>query len=178
MLLAIGLDLPDRRRAALRRLFSGPLGETARLLREAPLAAATLGIDGARWRFAAFVVGGALAGLAGACSAALSGVVSPEATGFSVMLLCLTSVVLGGARHPMGAVLGAALAVCLPELFRDLQGAWLLAYAAATLAVVLWAPQGLAGLIDRLRGARRCRSLPRALPACCRRSLGVWCSTA
>jgi branched-chain amino acid transport system permease protein len=74
--------------------------------------------------------------------------VSPETTGFSVMLLCLTSVVLGGARHPMGAVLGAAIAVCLPEMFRELNGGWLLAYAAATLAVVLWAPQGIAGLVD------------------------------
>jgi branched-chain amino acid transport system permease protein len=85
----------------------------------------------------------------------LSGVVSPETTGFSVMLLCLTSVVLGGVRHPMGALLGAALAVCMPELFRGLEAGWLLAYAAATLGVVLWAPQGLAGLIDR----------PPALPA-------------
>ena len=95
------------------------------------------------------MAGGAYAGLAGGFSAALSGVVSPEATGFPVMLLCLTSVVVGGARHPMGAVLGAAVAVCLPELFRGLQGSWLLAYAAATLAVVLWAPDGLAGLLDR-----------------------------
>jgi branched-chain amino acid transport system permease protein len=130
-------------------LFRGPLGENARLLREAPLAAATLGIDGGVWRSAAFVIGGAIAGLAGACSASLSGVVSPEVAGFPIMLICLTSVVLGGVRHPMGAVLGAALAVCLPELLRGLEGAWLLAYAAATLAVVLWAPQGLAGLIDR-----------------------------
>jgi ABC-type branched-subunit amino acid transport system ATPase component/ABC-type branched-subunit amino acid transport system permease subunit len=145
-------------------LFEGTLGKKAHLLREAPLLAATLGIDGAAWRFAAFVVGAALAGLAGACSAALSGVVSPEATGFSIMVLCLTLVVLGGARHPMGAVVGAALAVGLPELLRDLQGAWLLAYAVATLAVVLWAPEGLAGLIDRLRGARRAPPVPPGLP--------------
>ena len=151
-------------------LFEGTLGEKARLLREAPLLAATLGIDGAAWRFVAFVVGGALAGLAGACSAALSGVVSPEATGFSIMVLCLTLVVLGGSRHPMGAVVGAALAVGLPELLRDLQGAWLLAYAVATLAVVLWAPEGLAGLIDRLRGARPAPVAPPGLPTWCRRS--------
>lgn len=135
------------------QLFRGPLGERARLLRQAPLMAATLGIDGGRWRLAAFIASGALAGLAGAFSGALSGVVSPDATGFSVMVLCLTSVVLGGTRHPMGSVLGAALAVCLPELLRDLQGAWLLAYAVATLAVVLWAPEGLAGILDRVRGA-------------------------
>src|SRR5205814_9526815 len=81
-------------------VFRGPTGEKARLLREAPLVAATLGIDGALWRFRAFVVGGAGAGLAGGFSAALTGVVSPEATGFPVMLLCLTAVVVGGARHP------------------------------------------------------------------------------
>jgi branched-chain amino acid transport system permease protein len=131
--------------------FKGSMGENARLLREAPLEAATLGIDGGLWRFLAFVAGGAYAGLAGGFSAALSGVVSPEVTGFPVMLLCLTSVVVGGVRHPMGAVLGAAVAVCLPELFRGLQGSWLLAYAAATLVVVLWAPDGLAGLLDRPR---------------------------
>ena len=66
-------------------LFEGTPGKKAHLLREAPLLAAALGIDGGAWRFVAFVVGGALAGLAGACSAALSGVVSPEATGFSIM---------------------------------------------------------------------------------------------
>jgi branched-chain amino acid transport system permease protein len=135
------------------QLFRGRLGEEARLLREAPLVAATRGVDGGRWRLVGFVVGGALAGLAGAFSAAVSGVVSPDVTGFSVMVLCLTSVVVGGSRHPMGAVVGALLAVCLPEMLRALQDAWLLVYAMATLAVVLWAPGGLAELIDRWRGA-------------------------
>jgi len=133
-------------------LFHSRFGPPARLLREAPLVAATLGIDGGRWRVVAFVAGAALAGLAGAFSATLSGVVSPDVTGFPVMILCLTSVVLGGSRHPMGALLGATLAVCLPELLRDLQGAWLLAYAVATLVVVRWAPEGMASAIDRWRG--------------------------
>ncbi|MBS0522268.1 MAG: branched-chain amino acid ABC transporter ATP-binding protein/permease [Proteobacteria bacterium] len=132
-------------------VFAGAMGEKARLLRDAPLVAASVGIDAALWRFLAFVAGGACAGLAGGFSAALTGVVSPEVTGFPVMLLCLTAVVVGGTRHPLGAVLGAAVAVLLPELFRGLQGSWLLAYAAATLAVVLWAPEGLAGLFMRRR---------------------------
>ena len=135
--------------AAYASVFRGALGEKARLLRDAPLIAASVGIDAALWRFTAFVIGGACAGLAGGFSAALTGVVSPEATGSPVMLLCLTAVVVGGSRHPLGAVLGAAVAVLLPELFRGLQGSWLLAYAAATLAVVLWVPEGLAGLFTR-----------------------------
>ena len=149
---------------AYAEIFSGPAGEASRLLREAPLVAATLGIDGGLWRLVAFVAGGALAGLAGGFSAAVSGVVSPEATGFPIMVLCLTSVVLGGTRHPMGAVIGAALAVCLPELMRGLQGAWLLAYAVATLVVVLWAPAGLAGLVDRLLGRGAIMPTPLGLP--------------
>ena len=144
-------------------VFRGSMGESAWLLREAPMVAATLGIDGGLWRFLAFVVAGAGAGLAGGFSAALSGVVSPEATGFSVMLLCLTAVVVGGLRHPMGAVLGAGVAVCLPELFRGLQGSWLLAYAAATLVVVLWAPEGLAGLLDRRPKPRLPPLIPRRI---------------
>lgn len=134
------------------RLFSGAWGERARLVREAPLVAASRGIDAGRWRLAAFVIGGALAGGAGAAAACLNGVVSPESTGFPLMVLCLTLVVLGGSRHAMGAVLGAALAVCLPELLREFQGAWLLAYAAASLLIILFAPNGLASAIDRLRG--------------------------
>lgn len=144
-------------------LFSSRWGEGARLLREAPLAAATLGIDSGRWRLVAFTAGGALAGGAGASTAALSGVVSPETTGFPVMVLCLTSVVLGGARHPMGALLGAAIAVCLPELLRGFQDAWLLAYAVATLLVILWAPDGIAALVDRLRGVHPIAPPPTAL---------------
>lgn len=161
-LVGFGLDLPrgptlailvwlvlGAATVAYASVFKAAMGEKARLLRDAPLVAASVGIDAALWRFTAFVIGGACAGLAGGFSAALTGVVSPEATGFSVMLLCLTAVVVGGARHPLGAVLGAAVAVLLPELFRGLQGSWLLAYAAATLAVVLWAPEGLAGLFAR-----------------------------
>lgn len=148
---------------AYARVFAGRAGEKALMIRESPLAAATLGIDAARWRIVAFIVGGALAGLAGGFSASLTGVVSPEATGFPLMVLCLTSVVVGGARHPMGAVLGAALAVCLPELLRGLQGGWLLAYAVITLAVVLWAPEGLAALIDRLRGVKPAAPTPIAV---------------
>jgi len=154
-------------------VFRGPTGEKARLLREAPLVAATLGIDGALWRLRAFVVGAACAGLAGGFSAALTGVVSPEATGFPVMLLCLTAVVVGGARHPLGAVLGAALAVLLPEIFRGLQAGWLLAYAAATLAVVLWLPDGLAGLLARRREVPAPAVLPHVPPAPGPRRLAV-----
>ena len=57
------------------------------------------------------------------------------------MVLLLTLGVVGGARHPMGGLVGAARGVGLPELLRDLQGAGLLAYAVATLAVVLWGPR-------------------------------------
>ncbi len=63
------------------------------LLREAPLVAATLGIDGGGLAVRG-VRRGRCAGRPGRrFSAALSGVVSPEATGFSIMVLCLT---LGG----------------------------------------------------------------------------------
>jgi branched-chain amino acid transport system permease protein len=96
--------------------------------------------------------------------AALNGVVSPEATGFAVMVACLMLVVLGGSRHPLGAVLGAALTVCLPELLRGFHAAWLLLYAVATLLVVLFAPEGLAGLFSPRRAPMASPEIPKRLP--------------
>jgi branched-chain amino acid transport system permease protein len=145
--------------------FTGRRAEAARLIREAPAVAEAMGIDVRLWRFTGFVTAAAAAGLAGGGAAAVSGVVSPDTTGFSVMLICLTSVVLGGTRHPIGAVLGAAIAILLPELFRGLSGAWLLAYAGATLCVVLFAPQGLAGLIDPVPAPPPPRMPQRLMPS-------------
>ncbi len=135
------------------------LGKKAHLLREAPLLAATLGIDGAAWRFVALRRGRR----AGRTGRRLLGRLERRRFAGSDRLFDHGAVPDLGACWAAPAIrwvrcVGAALAVGLPELLRDLQGAWLLAYAVATLAVVLWAPEGLAGLIDRLRGARRaCR---------------------
>lgn len=133
-------------------LFGGARGRRYRLLRDAPLAAATAGVDGGRLRLAAFVASAAAAGLAGGLYAPMLHVVSPAATDFSIMVSLLAMAVIGGRGSAGGAVLGAVLLVHLPEWLRGFEVAYLLAYGVALLAAVILLPAGLAGLAARRRG--------------------------
>lgn len=128
------------------RMTAGKRGLAVETLREAPLAAATLGIDGAAIRFRFFVASAALSGLAGALQAHAIGVVSPDVLQFHVLVLILAMTVIGGRASPVGAVLGALLLVHLPEWFRDFADYYLVVYGAALLAAIIFLPRGLAGL--------------------------------
>ncbi|MEQ8332676.1 branched-chain amino acid ABC transporter ATP-binding protein/permease [Nisaea sp.] len=131
------------------RMTAGKRGLAVETLREAPLAAATLGIDGAAIRFRFFVASAALGGLAGALQAHAIGVVSPDVLQFHVLVLILAMTVIGGRASPVGAVLGALLLVHLPEWFRDFADYYLVVYGAALLAAIIFLPRGLAGLFGQ-----------------------------
>ena len=132
-------------------MTGGRRGMAYRLMREAPEAAAASAIDAGALRLRAFVAGAALAGAGGAFQAHALRVVSPEAIGFPVMVSCLMMTVIGGRTRIAGAILGALLLVHLPEWVRPLEGQYLLAFGAATLAMIVFAPDGLVGTAERLR---------------------------
>lgn len=134
-------------------------GRNARLatLRDAPHAATALGLDPVPARIALFAVAGGLGGLAGGLQAHGLGVVSPAVTGFEVMVTVLAIAVVGGRGSLPGAVAGAALLVPLPEVFRFLEGSYLVAYGVVLLATIVLLPRGLDG---QLRDW-----LPRSAPA-------------
>lgn len=119
------------------------------MLRSDPLAASAIGIDGARLRFVAFVLSAGYAGAAGALEAHTVGVVSAETLGFSVMVTCLAMTVIGGSTRITGAFLGPLLLTFLPEKLRFLEGYALLAYGVALLAIIILAPEGLAGMLAK-----------------------------
>ena len=136
------------------RFGAGANGLAYRLMREVPLAAGALGIDAGRLRLVAFVLSAAYAGAAGALYVHTIGVISPEALEFPIMVSCLTMAVIGGRARVAGAILGALLLVHLPEWVRVLEHYYLIAYGAAALAVIVVAPEGLVGALERLRPAR------------------------
>jgi branched-chain amino acid transport system ATP-binding protein/branched-chain amino acid transport system permease protein len=128
------------------RMTAGRQGLAVETLREAPLAATALGIDGAAIRFRFFIASAAFGGLAGALQAHAVGVVSPDVFQFHVLVLILAMTVIGGRTSPLGAVLGALLLVHLPEWFRDFADYYLVVYGAALLAAIVFLPRGLASL--------------------------------
>lgn len=141
---------------ACRRLLRSRHGRAWRAVRDDEAAAAACGIAPPAVKLQAFVVGGALSGLAGALYAHWIGFVSPEQFGlvFSFELLMLAFI--GGARRVAGAAWGALVIVAIPQLIavaRDLlPGDWaraagleLVLFGAVIVAVVLLRPAGLAG---------------------------------
>jgi branched-chain amino acid transport system permease protein len=159
------------------RLMRGAWGQAFLVLRENPLACAATGLDGGRLRLAAFSLSALYAGAAGALYAHTLRVVSPESLDFRVMVLCLTMTVIGGQRRISGAILGGMLLVALPEWFRFLQGADLVAYGLVLLAVIIAAPDGAIGALEQIKNflwpERSCEAvLPRAATAPPRRDNG------
>ncbi len=140
---------------ACTRLCASRHGRAWRAVRDDEAAAAACGIDPDAARMQAFVVGGALSGLAGGLYAHWIGFISPEQFGLAFSFELLMLAFIGGARRLAGALWGALVIVAIPQviaLLRDaLPGDWaraagleLLLFGAVIVAVVLLRPAGLA----------------------------------
>jgi branched-chain amino acid transport system permease protein len=98
------------------RLSNSRIGRAWAAVREDDLASAAVGIDPPLLKLLAFAIGAGFAGLAGAGFAQLFGYVEPEQFDFTVSLMVLAAVVLGGQWGIAGAVLGA-LAIAAYDRF-------------------------------------------------------------
>ena len=112
------------------------------------------------YKLAAFVIGGALAGLAGFLAAVKDAAVNPELLSWHESGAVLLMIILGGIGSLRGAVLGAVAFTLLKELFQSeallgaLAGHWQLTLGVTIIAFVALLPKGLIGLKQRLgRGA-------------------------
>lgn len=105
-----------------------------------------LGLPTLRYKFAAFVLGGALAGVAGHQWAMTEAFVSPELLGWHRSALALLMIVLGGVGSLHGPILGALGFAILGEVAGLITERQHLVEGAVILLIVLVLPRGLAGL--------------------------------
>jgi branched-chain amino acid transport system permease protein len=91
------------------RLTSSRAGRSIQALRDSEKVAASWGINVTNYKLLAFVLSGAIAGLAGGLFASIEQLVSPITFDFQLSLLFLLMVVIGGAGSRPGVVLGAIL---------------------------------------------------------------------
>jgi branched-chain amino acid transport system permease protein len=107
---------------------------------------------------AAFVIAGALAGVAGFLLAVKDGAVNPELLSWHESGAVLLMLILGGIGHLRGAVLGAIAFTLLKELFQldallgPLASHWQLTLGFTIIAFVALLPKGLIGLRARFAG--------------------------
>src|SRR5690349_15147047 len=114
------------------------------------------------YKLTAFVLAGALAGLAGFLIAVRDGFVNPEMLAWQESGTVLLMLILGGLGHLRGAVLGAIVFTLLKELYASeglvgplLAGHWQLTLGLTIIAFVATMPKGLIGLPAQLRRKAR-----------------------
>ena len=130
------------------RAINSPIGDAMIAVREDEDLAEALGINEYKYATLAFVSGAAIAGIAGAIHAHYVGFVSPEIFDFSIMIMILVMVILGGIGTITGPIIGSVLVVILLESLR-LQESWREPIFGLILILsTLLFPKGLVGLKD------------------------------
>ena len=127
----------------LTRLQRSRVGRAFEAIREDDTAASLMGIDVARHKLFAFVLGAALAGVAGGLNAHFTFFISPREYGFENAVDILTMAVLGGTGSLVGPMLGAAILTLLPELLRFLHEFRGVFNGTVLVLVVLFLPKGI-----------------------------------
>jgi branched-chain amino acid transport system permease protein len=94
---------------ASRNLTVTRVGRAFRAIRDSEIAAATMGVDVAYYKTLSFAVSAAYAGIAGGLLALMTGFISPGVFTFTLSLIFLAMVVIGGLGSIAGTVLGSML---------------------------------------------------------------------
>ena len=132
---------------ALARFVPSRLGRAVLAIRDDEQRAEALGFATFRLRWLVFVVAGMVAGVAGALSVNQQGYVSPNVLHWTASGTLMVMVILGGVATLGGGVLGAAALLVLQEVLSSYTSHWEFWTGWVLLAVVLFARQGLAGLL-------------------------------
>jgi branched-chain amino acid transport system ATP-binding protein len=132
------------------RLAGSAWGKAMVAVRDAEVAARSVGLNPVSVKAAAFMLSAVFAGIAGGIFASLLAFVAPDSFPFSQSILFLLACVVGGAGWVLGPAVGAAVTVVLPELLSNL-AEYRLLFFGVLLLVVLWlAPEGILGTLARL----------------------------
>ncbi|MBC7699702.1 MAG: branched-chain amino acid ABC transporter permease [Massilia sp.] len=149
--------------ALLWGLLRSPWGKAFTALRDNPIRAESLGIHIRNYTLLSFAIGAAYAGVAGALFASLVQFIEPAPFTVAASIMMYLMVVVGGPGYFFGPVIGAAVGVVLPEWLRDVPFAsnWYLPlFGAAVVALMVWLPDGLLSLPDKLKARRLSRKAP------------------
>lgn len=146
----------------LAALLHSPWGKAFKALRDNPIRAESLGVDTRAYTLLSFAIGSAYAGVAGGLYAALVGFIDPAPFSVSNSIMMYLMVVVGGPGYFFGPVLGALVGVILPEWLRFAQAWYLTIFGAAVVALMIWLPDGLLSLPERLHERRLAREASRA----------------
>lgn len=141
-------------------LFRTRFGAVTEAVRDNAERARFIGIRTTLPRVLVFMISAVVTGIAGVLSALNAGFISPESLHWSVSAIALLMAVVGGARHFAGPILGAMLYILFKDLLGDYATHSLALFGAILIAVIVFSPEGMAGLGHRLFHPRRRPAAP------------------
>ena len=146
-------------------LLRSPWGKAFTALRDNPIRAESLGIDTRAYTLLSFAIGAAYAGIAGGLFASLVQFIEPAPFTVGASIMMYLMVVVGGPGYFLGPLLGSAVGVILPEWLRFAQAWYLFVFGAAVVLLMIWLPDGLLSISDRIKAKRQAREASAARAA-------------
>lgn len=141
--------------AAMWRITESPFGYALRTLRDNQRRAGFLGTNVRAHMLANFVLAGTFAGIAGALWGPFSRSVNPGLLGWGESGIAVFMTLIGGAGSFIGPMLGSVIYTMLQAVVKMYTVYWPLTIGTIILLIVLFAPGGILGMIDkRIRGTR------------------------
>jgi ABC-type branched-subunit amino acid transport system permease subunit len=127
----------------VRRLERSWIGLNLDALRLDETAAACFGLNIARWKITAFLIGNVLIGVAGSVFGMVGGFVGPNNYSFADSLILVSILLLGGIGNPWGLIVGTFIVIVVPEKLQTIQEYRFLLFALLVIGVLLFRPEGL-----------------------------------
>ena len=128
---------------ALYTVVRSPFGQALKGIRESELRMKVLGYNTWRYKYAAFVIAGLFAGVAGVLFVYFNRFVSPEVASLIISAEALLMVIVGSAGTLFGPVIGAGLIVGLRHVISGYTERWLFVLGAIYAATAVLAPRGI-----------------------------------
>jgi branched-chain amino acid transport system permease protein len=133
-------------------LIKSPFGLALNAARQSPQRVQAVGLDIHRLQLFAFVVSGAITGLAGALFADLNRFVSPNMFSWQLSGEFIVFIIIGGVGRLFGPVVGALVFVGLEHFLGGISDFWHIYLGVILLLIVLFSKSGLIGLIAKKGG--------------------------
>ncbi|AKN66350.1 branched-chain amino acid ABC transporter permease [Herbaspirillum seropedicae] len=127
----------------LARLRRSKIGRAFEAIKEDEIAARLMGVNVAGYKLLAFVIGAAIAGVAGGLNAHFTFTIGPNNYGFENAVDILTMAVFGGTSNLIGPMIGSTILSLLPEVLRHFKDFRLAINGLILILVVLYLPKGI-----------------------------------
>jgi len=128
-----------------------PFGRTLVGIRENESRLQALGYNTWRYKYVCFVIAAVFGGLAGALKVYQDGFISPTYLSMTTSAIVVLMAMIGGTRVFAGPILGAGAVWIIRSIVSSYTEYWTLILGVLMVIVVMFAPQGIAGYLARLR---------------------------